>query len=308
MPTQEITTQVSSAHAKQLVADVMAAFEDVRTAERKKEEAKEEALRKRYEWGREVHNALQEAEKGDSIAKEIARRVGRSDTWVRNHARFANAIWDEYHPQWNTDKGHVIDGYFRECEEEGRNKSWTRAVSWIDSRGDMPEDEQQATELEKHQREIERKIRELEEKVQKAQETMAREDVDPEQGDLAGPLQRGAESARDSERAKEQLPQLSPDREEHEEYTAWVAETHACCACGLDDDTTVPHHLREFAPDTGVGTKPDDYDVVPLCYDCHQTLEDNPSKEFWEDKPVDPIAVAREMVREAAPLMRDDEI
>jgi hypothetical protein len=308
MPTQEITTQVSSAHAKQLVADVMAKFKDLREAERKKEEAKEDALLVRYKWGWKVDEALEKAEKGDSVAKEIARRVGRSDTWVRNHARFANAIWDEYHPQWNTDKGHVIDGYFRECEEEGRNKSWTRAVSWIDSRGDMPEDEQQATELEKHQREIERKIRELEEKVQKAQETMAREDVDPEQGDLAGPLQRGAESARDSERAMEQLPQLSPDREEHEEYTAWVAKTHACCACGLDDDTTIPHHLREFAPDTGVGTKPDDYDVVPLCYDCHQTLEDNPSIEFWEDKPVDPIAVAREMVREAAPLMRDDEI
>jgi len=308
MPTQEITTQVSSAHAKQLVADVRAKFKDRREAERKKEEAKEDALLVRYKWGREVHNALEEAGKGDSVAKEIARRVGRSDTWVRNHARFASAVWDEYHPQWDTTKGHITDGYFRECEEEGRNKSWTQAVSWVNARGNVPEEEEQANELEKHQREIERKIRELEEKVQRAQETMAREDVDPEQGDLAGPLQRGVESARDSERAKEQLPQLSPDREEHEEYTEWVAETHACCACGLDDDTTIPHHLREFVPDTGVGTKPDDYDTVPLCYDCHQTLEDSPSKEFWEDKPVDPIRVAREMVREAAPLMRDDEI
>ena len=55
------------------------------------------------------------------------------------------------------------------------------------------------------------------------------------------------------------------------EYTNWVA-TLPCVACGLDDETTVAHHLKHrHAPHGGggVGLKANDFLTLPLCYTCH---------------------------------------
>ena len=55
------------------------------------------------------------------------------------------------------------------------------------------------------------------------------------------------------------------------EYTNWVA-TLPCVACGLDDETTVAHHLKHrHAPHGGggVGLKANDFLTMPLCYTCH---------------------------------------
>ena len=55
------------------------------------------------------------------------------------------------------------------------------------------------------------------------------------------------------------------------EYTNWVA-TLPCVACGLDDETTVAHHLKHrHAPHSGggVGLKANDFLTMPLCYTCH---------------------------------------
>lgn len=54
-------------------------------------------------------------------------------------------------------------------------------------------------------------------------------------------------------------------------YTNWVA-TLPCVACGLDDETTVAHHLKHrHAPHGGggMGLKAHDYLTMPLCFECH---------------------------------------
>ena len=54
-------------------------------------------------------------------------------------------------------------------------------------------------------------------------------------------------------------------------YTNWVA-TLPCANCGLDDETTVAHHLKHrHAPHGGggVGMKANDFLTMPLCFSCH---------------------------------------
>jgi len=54
-------------------------------------------------------------------------------------------------------------------------------------------------------------------------------------------------------------------------YTNWVA-TLPCANCGLDDETTVAHHLKHrHAPHGGggIGMKANDFLTMPLCFSCH---------------------------------------
>ena len=54
-------------------------------------------------------------------------------------------------------------------------------------------------------------------------------------------------------------------------YTRWVA-TLPCVNCGLDDETTVAHHLKHrHAPHGGggIGMKANDFLTMPLCFSCH---------------------------------------
>ena len=54
-------------------------------------------------------------------------------------------------------------------------------------------------------------------------------------------------------------------------YTRWVA-TLPCANCGLDDETTVAHHLKHrHAPHGGggIGMKANDFLTMPLCFSCH---------------------------------------
>jgi len=54
-------------------------------------------------------------------------------------------------------------------------------------------------------------------------------------------------------------------------YTRWVS-TLPCANCGLDDETTVAHHLKHrHAPHGGggVGMKANDFLTMPLCFSCH---------------------------------------
>ena len=53
-------------------------------------------------------------------------------------------------------------------------------------------------------------------------------------------------------------------------YLKWVSE-QPCSCCGLDDDTTVPHHL--IGVGNGVmGGKADDLEAMPLCFTCHSNI------------------------------------
>ena len=54
-------------------------------------------------------------------------------------------------------------------------------------------------------------------------------------------------------------------------YTRWVS-TLPCVNCGLDDETTVAHHLKHrHAPHGGggIGMKANDFLTMPLCFSCH---------------------------------------
>ena len=57
----------------------------------------------------------------------------------------------------------------------------------------------------------------------------------------------------------------------NKDYTNWVA-TLPCASCGLDDDTTVAHHLKHrHSPHGGggMGMKANDFFTMPLCFKCH---------------------------------------
>jgi len=57
----------------------------------------------------------------------------------------------------------------------------------------------------------------------------------------------------------------------NKDYTNWVA-TLPCANCGLDDDTTVAHHLKHrHSPHGGggMGMKANDFFTMPLCFKCH---------------------------------------
>ena len=56
-------------------------------------------------------------------------------------------------------------------------------------------------------------------------------------------------------------------------YTNWVA-TLPCVNCGLDNETTVAHHLKHrHAPHGGggMGLKANDFLTMPLCFECHSS-------------------------------------
>ena len=57
----------------------------------------------------------------------------------------------------------------------------------------------------------------------------------------------------------------------NKDYTNWVS-TLPCASCGLDDDTTVAHHLKHrHSPHGGggMGMKANDFFTMPLCFKCH---------------------------------------
>ena len=53
-----------------------------------------------------------------------------------------------------------------------------------------------------------------------------------------------------------------------------------CLSCGANDGTVVGAHMRwnEFS---GMGRKPSDALIVPLCGTCHADQEANPGPEWW---------------------------
>lgn len=53
-----------------------------------------------------------------------------------------------------------------------------------------------------------------------------------------------------------------------------------CEACGRNDGTTIPAHVRA-GHEGGTGLKPDDSLVVALCFTCHMDQEAHPGPEWW---------------------------
>lgn len=75
----------------------------------------------------------------------------------------------------------------------------------------------------------------------------------------------------------------------------------SCVMCG-DNTSTEAAHIR-FAdpraakPITGIGTKPADDWVVPLCGACHRSQHTENEREWWSCRHIDPIFVAMALSR-----------
>jgi hypothetical protein len=88
-------------------------------------------------------------------------------------------------------------------------------------------------------------------------------------------------------------------RREERDHLGFIRKL-PCCVCGSRRDVEAAHirmpSIMHGKGKTGMGTKPDDAFVTPLCAACHRTAPDsqhNGSEEaFWERSGVDPFSVA----------------
>jgi len=290
MPTQEITTQVSSSHAKQLVASVVSAFQAVRDAQSAVQDAQEDALFARYEWGREVYDALQQADKGDAVAEEIGRRIDRSAAWVRQHARFANAVTETF-PNFTPH----IAGYVAECLDTDRSLAWRSAVSWM-SDGENESDDDVRADVERKRQAVERLVENLDKAANALGAAYLEDDDDlgeEERRAVEGVLTRAKQALEDNAHLAEDLVDKAPERVECEPYRRWLAKSGVCDACGVMDETIVAHHPEHVYPSRGgTATKINDFLCVRLCHDCHQEVEEADEEAWWERQEKDPRVLA----------------
>lgn len=293
MPTQEITTQVSSAHAKQIVASVVSAFQRVRDAQSSVQDAQEDAIYARYEWGRGVYDALQQADKGDSVAEEIGRRIDRSAAWVRQHARFANAV-TECFPGYDPPAA----GYIADCLDNDRSLAWRSAVSWMGNDNGSDTDDVRA-DVERKRQSVERLLEKLDEAANDLGAAYLEDDDHLDEGErraVEGVITRAAQALEDNAHLTDTLEDEATERIECEPYRRWLAKSGVCDACGVMDDTIVAHHPTHVYPSRGgTATKINDFLCVRLCHDCHQQVEgaeETGEKQFWADVGKDPRALA----------------
>jgi hypothetical protein len=72
-----------------------------------------------------------------------------------------------------------------------------------------------------------------------------------------------------------------------------------CLVCGNSISTEAAHvryaEPRAAKPITGIGIKPDDTFIVPLCGDCHREQHDVGERKFWSE--IDPVYVALALTR-----------
>lgn len=94
-------------------------------------------------------------------------------------------------------------------------------------------------------------------------------------------------------------------------HTTWVRGFH-CCVCGSATNIEAAH--VRLGSNTGIGQKPDDWRVVPLCagpnsnkdghLGCHNRQHIVGEKTFWGDAEVDPEALLLELAK-ASPKAAD---
>jgi len=310
MPTQEITTHVSSSHAKQLVASVVSAFQSVRDAQSDVQDAQEEAIYARYKWGREVYDALEQAKKGDSVAEEIGRRIDRSAAWTRQHARFANAVTDAF-PGYDP----PVAGYIADCLDNDRSLAWRSAVSWMSSGNGGDTDDDVRADVERKRQTVEGLLGKLEEAANELGAAYLENDDHLDQEErraVEGVITRSAQALEDNAHLTETLEDEAPERVECEPYRRWLAKSGVCDVCGVMDETIVAHHPAHVYPSRGgTATKINDFLCVRLCYDCHSKVEGaeaTDEQQFWDEQDKDPKAIAAEhQARWNAKLVTADE-
>lgn len=65
-----------------------------------------------------------------------------------------------------------------------------------------------------------------------------------------------------------------------------------CWGCGASDRTVIGAHIRSGS-NAGMGRKPSDDLILPLCSGCHADQEANPGPEWWLENILKPIARRR---------------
>ena len=294
MPEQVIKTHISDQREAQIAQTCVAQYQQVRDASASVEDAQVEALYARYEWGRALCNAVTNLEDATQteFAEVVGTRLDKSASYVQHHIRYARACTDEY-PGYDP----PVAGYVAEAQDEGRQLTWSAAISWMSS----STDEETDAEDEKAQhllKEVERKMKALDEAADQLAEKYLAGKTGGQTEDVEGVLTQAEQMLEDTKLQKDALPDEAPERLEDEDYLRWLAGK-PCVVCGVMDETIVPHHLRAFIEETGIATKPDDYDTLPLCDACHRDVEDSPSLQFWKETPIEnPLALARAFNRQ----------
>lgn len=72
-----------------------------------------------------------------------------------------------------------------------------------------------------------------------------------------------------------------PERIKDKKYRKSFAGA-MCWNCGRADGTVVGAHIR-WGQEGGIGLKPSDDLIVPLCFVCHRDQEASPGPEWWAD-------------------------
>jgi hypothetical protein len=89
---------------------------------------------------------------------------------------------------------------------------------------------------------------------------------------------------------------LRRKRKKHPRHLAWI-RTLPCLCCRrphMSEAAHVRYSDEEYRKrSVGIGEKPDDEWVVPLCRSCHADQHQHNEREWWEKRGVDPIAVAQ---------------
>jgi ElaB/YqjD/DUF883 family membrane-anchored ribosome-binding protein len=295
MPNQIVKTHIQNGHASQVAQTVVAEYQSIRDAEGDIEDAQIKALYARYGWGRALCNAVTDIEATQTdFCKEIAARLDKSVSYVQHHLRFARACVEQH-----ADFEPPVAGYIAHSHDRGRKLTWSAAIRWMSSSTEQ-ETDQDSEEVHHAMKEVERRMEALEEAAEGLSERYL-DQADSlgasEREAVEGVLTRARQALEDERHRMETLPVEDEERVECEPYRRWVAD-HACCHCGVTDDTVVLHHPEHvYADDGGHATKISDFLGVPLCFDCHQKAE-GPEERFWEQSPVDPREVAARLQSE----------
>lgn len=100
-------------------------------------------------------------------------------------------------------------------------------------------------------------------------------------------------------------------REQSKKHRTFIAGL-PCLICRNNIETEAAHvrHVdRRFEkPLTGMGIKPDDCWVVPLCGRHHREQHAGSERAFWERHAIDPLAIARELWSASGDQERGEEI
>lgn len=261
-------------------------FNPVREALKNEQKARENTLRERYAWGREVQDALDDASRGDGLAEKVAEHIDKTPQYVWNHAKWYRAVKEK----WPDEE---IEAYIRDCHDFDRNLTWSDARTWAEDSSDEDVDTTHEA-IDEQKKRTERALGRAEEeytRLQKMSQEARDELPDAELEEVVGVMSATAQALSDSDPDKIPIP--DHEKTENRAYLDWV-KSHECCVCGQKKPNMDPHHLDPV----GVATKGSDFLAVPLCRDCHDRLDSvgMDAVSFFRREGVNPYEVASELM------------